>query len=795
MRKQKRAFFISKRMRAIPVFVLFLLILSGRAEIYSPWQSTHIGALEADAWAGLVLIPDAQSAFAFRLRIKRGDEYADREDLFYLISEVGPHSPDGQYARLKFDLGLPFNEYDNTPILRKPSPRSDTLVFEWSRQDERIVIGKIESPENIDVQMVHYFPWDSRGEYRMLSDGQISGESVSAVKKHYLVWTNRPGNIDTQAQVEELVVPFSMKEENTLYFVAGIGDDPKILSDQIYRYKNRRLIDNILREEESRYEKSRTRVTGLYEGAARSITNNVFWNLLYQPGEGRMYTPTSRSRIFSVPDGDLNQWTLFGWTSFLNALEISIESFDLAEDVIRSVLETQYPNGNIPSWRSRTSGTPDRSQPPIGSYVVLKLFQKNADIEFLDYAYPYLKRWHRFWKMKKSNGQARRDGNGDGLLEWGSDSDLVSKNGPSAEVNASGEQRARWESGQEDSPNWDGVEISDKTDTLVLNCLDLNCLYTLDAWCLSQIANILDIREDYSYYANEYEEMKRRVDEYFWDENEGFYFDRYWNGMFSTRKAASNFLPLLAGIPDRNKATDMIRHLLNEDIFWGDYVIPTISRDDPVFRGNLQTWRGTICPPINYLIYQGLKAYGFDTIASEFAEKSVSLFLRSWENFQLSPENFDSRTGEAGGKRHQSWGPLFALIGLEEYLDMTPWEGFRFGMIEPERQGTLSQLSIQGRHYEVNVSRKRLRLLEEGNEILDSDGGGVFRHFIYDENEVSFEVKSLDKLKVYIKFLTKGTYQFLLDDVERETFKGQSARIKIPEGEHSVLILLLERED
>ena len=777
------------------VSVLCMLIFVGHAEIYYPWKSVYIGALEANTWAGLVFVPSPESAFAFRLRIKRGDEYADREDLFFLISEIGPHSPDGQYARLKVDLGLPFKEKDNTPILRKPSPRSDTLVFEWSRQDENIVIGKIESPDDIEVHMVHYFPWDTSGEYRMLSDGQITGESFAAVQRHYLVWTSRPGNIDTQAQVNELIVPFPMTEDNTLYFVAGVGENPNILSDQIYRYKNGKFIDSVLHEEEDRYEKSRTRVTGLYKGVARSITNNIFWMLLYQPGEERMYTPASRSQIFAASNGSMDHWTLFEWTSFLNALEISIESFELAEDVLRSVLETQYLNGNIPNWRSRSSGTPDRSQPPVGSYVVLKLFQKSANMEFLEYAYPYLKKWHEFWKEKKNNGQARRDGNGDGLLEWGSDTDLVSRKGPPEEVNASGELRAKWESGQPDLPSWDGVEFSEKSNTLILNCLDLNCLYTLDAWCLSQIANILNARDDFSFYLDEYEEMKRLVDEYFWDENEGFYFDRYWNGMFSTRKAASNFLPLLARIPDQSKAMRMIRHLLNEDLFWGDYVIPTISRDDPAFRGNLQSWRGAICPPINYLIYQGLKAYRFDTVASEFAAKSAALFLRSWENFQLSPENFDSRTGEAGGKRHQSWGPLISLIGLEEYLDITPWEGFRFGMIEPDKQGTLNRLSIQGRHYDVSVSRKKLRLLEEGDEILEADGGAVFRHFIYNENEVSFEVKSLDKRKIRIKFLTKGTYQFLLDNVERETFRGNSVKIKIPEGDHSVLFLLLEKDD
>ena len=599
------------------IFILFSLHSPIFSEIFYAWKDVYIGALEGKSWVGLVLAPQPDCAFSFRFRVKKEDSLADREDFLYLISEVGPHSPDGQYARVKVDLGLPFNEKENTPILRKPSPNQDTMVLEWSRQDERIVIGKIVVPENIELHMIHYFPWDTQGEYSILADDQVGGESRSDKKFHYLLWTNFAGNTNRVTGVSELIIPFVLQKGNALYFAAGVGEDLDILNDHIYRYKNARLIDTILKQEKNRYEKSRVKIDGLYQGAAKSITNNLFWSLLYQPGKHQVYSPPNRNLLFSQPANSYDHWTICEWNSFFNALEASIESFKHAEEIVASVLETQYPNGNIPNWRSRFDGTPDRSQPPIGSYVVLKLFQKNGDIEFLKYAYPFLKQWHSFWLAKKANGQARRDGNRDGLLEWGSDNNLLSENDSQENSEADGELRAKLESGQVDLPNWDGVEYSNRSNTLVMNCLDLNCIYTLDAWCLSQIANILDYREDHEIFLSEYESMKQLVDEYFWNEKEGFYFDRYWNGMFSTRKAASNFYPLLARIPDERKAMRMIRHLLDDSEFWGDYVIPTISRDDPAFRRNQQSWRGTISPPTNYLVYQGLKAYRFDTIASE----------------------------------------------------------------------------------------------------------------------------------------------------------------------------------
>ncbi|MDH4217968.1 MAG: alpha,alpha-trehalase [Candidatus Aminicenantes bacterium] len=787
-------------MKHLKIFFLLMSLLSYlyvfytglNAEVFYQWKDVYIGSLEAKAWAGLMIVPHPESVFAFRLKTVKKEDEAEGIDHLFLVSEVGPQSPDGQYARMKFDVGLPFGKGNDTPILKKPSKKFSNLVMEWSRQSEKIVIGRISVPEEIELQLIHYYPWDFKGKYQLLPDGHLRGEGSSSEKQYYLFWTSRPGMRVESSRENELTLNFP--SDKKVYFVAGVGKDLRILQNQIYRYKNEGVIDGFLEEEEKRYERKRVKIEGLYKGAERAITNNLFWTILYQPGHHRFYTPAGRQWIFPKSDGSSDHWTIFEWDSFFNALLLSVESTKHAKEVMRSVLEAQYPNGNIPNWRGRYGGTPDRSEPPIGSYVVLKCFQKDGDLEFLQYAYPFLKRWHSFWKAKKPNGQARRDGNGDGLLEWGSDTELVASDVPSWEEDASGETRASWESGQDDLPNWDRAIFNEDTGTLTMNCLDLNALYTLDAWSLAEIAKILKYESEFSSYLAEYNHMKDLINRYLWDETEGFYFDRYWDGRFSEKKAASNFYPLIAKIPDQDRALLMIRRLLNEREFWGEYVIPTISRDDPAFKDQ-EDWRGKVWPPPNYLIYQGLKAYGFDAVASEVAKKSAALFLRSWENFQLCSENFDSRTGEAGGRRFRSWGPLFALIALEEYLDFTPWDGFRFGMIKPERKGKLSRVFIQGRHYGVEVSPSKVKLKEEGRDILEANKSAVFRHFLYSESEVSFEVKTLEETEIKIHFLTKGKYQLEVNNQSVEIFEGKSTKVKVPEGEHNILLLLLEKKD
>jgi len=785
-----------KKQIVLPAALLIFLgtarLLQG--EIFYPWKDVYVGALDRENWFGLVIAPSQDVAFALAVKVKKESQVAEGDDLFFVVSEVGPRSPDDQYARIKADLSLPFKLGDDTPILIKPAENSDTLILEWSRRDEKTVIGRIQAPKYVDLQVVHYFPWNFNGKYRLLPDGQVHGESEGSRKVHYLFWTGRKGEPGTAPEGKDVSLVFSMAEENAVYFVAGIGDSLKTVGDRVYRYKNADSIDSFLEEEKERYNNNRVKTEGLIRGLSEAITNNVFWMILYQPDHHRLYAPAGRSGIFPKPAGAPDDWAIFEWDSFLSTLELSVESARHVQDAVKAVLETQYPNGNIPNCRSQRGGTPDRSQPPIGSYVVLKLFGKLGDIDLLNFSYPYLKKWHSFWRAPKHNGQPRRDGNRDGLLEWGSDTEFT----PGAlfllEGKATGKSRAAWESGQDDLPNWQEASFNRETGTLAMNCLDLNCLYALDAYCLSQIAHILNIQEDYTFFLEEYGRMRELINDKLWNEREGFYFDRHWDGSFSTRKAASNFYPLLARIPDQKRALLMIKHLLNPKEFWGDYILPTISRDDPMYKDQ-QYWKGAIWPPTNYLVYQGLKAYQFDAVGSEFAKKSSDLFLRNWKNFQLCPENFDSRTGEAGGQRYRTWSPLFALIGLEEYLDFTPWEGFRFGMLEPEEKGKLSRLAIQSRHYQVEVGPSRIRLIEDEKEIVRASGGAVFRHFLYSANEVSFEIKALKPRKVQTNFLKYGKYQFLLDNQVKRVFEGGSFSFEVPEGEHTVLIQLLEERE
>jgi hypothetical protein len=775
----------------IAVGLLLAATVRGSGEVFYPWKDTFIGALDAAGWPGLVIAPAEDAAFAFVLRVEREGEAAEAADFYYLVSEVGAHSPDGLYARMRFDLGLPFKLGRATPILLKPSPRRRALTIEWSRRDEKTVIGRIIFPDDVRVTIIHYYPWGLKGIYETLADGQVRGRAAGPSARAYRMWTSRVGET-APGPPEGLALAFGPGADRVIAFAAGVGDADGAVADHLYRYRNAEAIGALIDDEAQVYEEKRVKARGLFADIPEAVTNGLQWNVLYQPGHHRFYAPAGRTWIFPRQDGTPDDWTLFSGGGFLVPLGLALESQKLAIDALRAILETQYPNGNIPNWRGRSGGSADRSQPPLGAYVVLKLFGRLGDFELLRYAYPYLQRWHDYWTAPRADGQPRRDGNNDGLLEWGSDTALVARTVPSWEKNASGRMRAGWESGQDDLPDWDDVPFNEETGTLAMNCIDLNSLYALDSWCLAEIAAVLNRPLDIERYRAQYERTKALVNARLWNDKDGIYCDRFWDGRFSVHKAASSFLPLIARIPDEARAQRMLKHLLDPKQFWGDYVIPSISRDDPAFRpDSQQSWRGAVRPVMNYLVYQGLKAYGLDAVAFEFARKSAEMFLRSWKSFGLAPENFNSLTGEAGGDRYQSAGPLTALIAVEEYLDFTPQDGFRFGILKPDARGRLSRLMVQGRQYEVAVANSSTVLREEGETLLGIDGGAVVRRFLYNESEVSFALKSLAKREVKIRFLKKGKYQLLVDGRVVDVFTGNSRTFEVPEGEHTVLVQLL----
>ncbi|NIM50129.1 MAG: hypothetical protein GTN62_07305 [Gemmatimonadales bacterium] len=690
----------------------------------------RVGALDPLACAGLVVCDQPNRGFAIRFAVERDGDRADGEDLLYLAHEVGPHAPDGSYARIAFDTSLPFGLGGDTPVVARHQ-REPGLTLEWSRLDDGAVLrASVAFGGTLELRAYH--PWDWAGSWEAEPAG-LKGVTADG-GLHCVVATTPGGRIQVEASGEA-----------TLRFAVESGDQILVRvvvapSSVLCRHlpPSAADVDATLRTAADRYQSTRVTVDGHWSNLAAAVTNNLHWTVALQPERGRLYAPAGRRWLFPRKGGGREHWTLFCWDSFFSVLELALESPELARDALAAVLETQYENGNIPNWRGRFAGTPDRSQPPIGSWVVLRSYLRTGERKLLELAFPYLERWSAWWRAPKGR-HLRRDGNGDGLYQWGADLDLVIDSPAPWENESSHHQKAAWESGQDDLPNWDEADWVEQSQTFDLGAVDLNSYLALDDECLALIASELGHDDKAVRYHSRREAHAKLVNECLWDDTRRLYADRFWNGRLSPRLAASNFLPLLAGIPSADQAHRMLEVLRDPSKFWGEYVLPTISRDDPAFQDQ-QYWRGAIWPPMNYLVYHGLRRYGLDDAASELAARSAELFLRHWRDYQVSPENYDCRTGQSGGTRHQSWGPLLALMGVEEFIDITPWEGLRIGTLTPPSSSAVHRIKLVCREWSVALSPHMLRVETGGRVLLRSRDPVVLRHVQVENRMFAAEV-------------------------------------------------------
>ncbi|MCZ0936623.1 MAG: trehalase family glycosidase [Gemmatimonadetes bacterium] len=629
----------------------------------------RIGALEARRWAGLVFAAGPGEGIGLRLVFTTpSGERRELEDWYWMVSRVGPHAPDGSYARMEFDLAA-----EPSPDSR---PGEGTLILEWARREDAVALRAVARAPG-RVELVGDNPWGWKTTWEEASDG----------------WRAAPGGVEIAAAF----APRAGDRAATLVVWESSGTPSR--SGAVLARAKRVLqeLDPWIDDARRAWDRRRPRSSGAAEGLVEAVTDHLMWTILLQPETGRLYAPAGRRWIFPKSDdasakGDgtaegagvkqgaagPDDWTVFGWDSFFNALALATASGRLAWEVLLAGLESRYPNGNVPNWRTRRGGTPDRSQPPIGSYAALKLHLLCPDVDALAAAWPGLRAWNDWWLADKG-GRPRREGLTPGLLAWGSDAALVPERErlPKWEVGADGHQRAAWESGQDDLPLWEEAEWDPEREVLAMSAVDLCSYRALDLECLARIARILGHGGEADRLEAERRRLIETMNRVLWSETAGLYLDELPAG-HSPRVAASNFLPLIAGVPSARRARRMVGVLRDPARFGGEWGLPTISRDDPAFDDQ-QYWRGSIWPPMNYLVLQGLRRYGFDELASELAWKGALMFLADLRRTGFCRENFDARSGRGRGHRFQSWGPLFALGAIEEFVDASPWRGLRIG--------------------------------------------------------------------------------------------------------------------
>ncbi len=388
-----------------------------------------------------------------------------------------------------------------------------------------------------------------------------------------------------------------------------------------------------------------------------AIETTLGWDTIFEPEKGRVVSPVSR--IWSV---DWGGYVIFDWDTFFAATLASIGDRDLAYADAIETLREETAEGFVPNYaRARNWKSFDRSEPPVGAITVLGLFQKFGDRWFLEQTFTPLLQWNRWWAQHRDI---------DGYLAWGSDGE--NQPGNLDDDSRGTPQGAILESGLDNSPMYDYTTYDPKTHLLQFADVGLMSMYIADCDALAAIADVLQ-------RTAEAEELRGRSArctkalQSLWSPDVGIFLNKdLHTGKFSRRLSPTNFYPMLSRSATAEQARTMIeKHLLNPREFWGEWVIPSIARDDPAFRDQ-NYWRGRIWGPMNYLVYLGLRNYQDAGTRADFAQKSYALFLKEWQEKGHVHENYNAILGTgddvANSDRFYHWG---ALLGYIKYLEQT----------------------------------------------------------------------------------------------------------------------------
>ena len=269
---------------------------------------------------------------------------------------------------------------------------------------------------------------------------------------------------------------------------------------------------------------------------------------------------------------------------------------------------------------------------PMHAYAVARIFAATGNRALVEKAYGNLKTFF--------DNMPEFDVDKDGLLESPYMGDRVGGRGNHLGLDDS-PVYAEYQKIEKQGGSGDPRPNTNLTDVA------LNSYYALMARSMSKLALALDRPADVPAYDAVFDAVHKGMNSRLWNDDRNLYLSRYLDGSWQPAETPTVFYPLFGGVATPERAEQLVdEHLLNPDEFWGENVIPSVSRSDPKYCSNgeihetsphytyfqewddkssCEEWMGAAWPPMNATVYDGLKRYGFDDVAGQLATKSTDV--------------------------------------------------------------------------------------------------------------------------------------------------------------------------
>lgn len=498
---------------------------------------------------------------------------------------------------------------------------------------------------------------------------------------------------------------YNFDETPTMRFAIGLGASAAAALDQARATLGAAMPGDLA-----------ARQQGRDAGSLDAIRDIVGWNSVHDFINDWPYMSLSRAWVAQKFGG-------FGlWLDDIcyHALGTALFDSEMAKESVRAVLATETPEGNLACLITGNDAWIDRSQLPVCSFVIWKIWQHTGDDSLIEPSFRRLLKNHDWWCERRSG--APKSSPVAGLMGWGTSANVGSGLYKGTKLGAKNE------STMDNSPLHDETVFDAATGCLDAVDVALNSALVVDAEVLALFADRLGEVAIAERLRKRAADLRRRIQVDLWDETRRTFANRRWSGAFVKPLAPTSFYPMLADAADAEQQQGLLGLLNDPKKFGGKWRLPSITRDDPAYHDNVY-WRGRAWPPLNYLTYQGLKRAGLADEAGYLADDSQTLFAGAWAKRQC-PENFNAETGAADDQPDTDlfygWGLLLPLLAVNEIVDVTPWHGWE--LTHHPGNWRLGPLNAFGGSAEIAAQNGLLTLSLDGAAIFATDIRGRFRH-------------------------------------------------------------------
>ncbi len=206
--------------------------------------------------------------------------------------------------------------------------------------------------------------------------------------------------------------------------------------------------------------------------------------------------------------------------------------------------------------------------------------------------------------------------------------------------------------------------------------VELNSYLAMEKEILSKMASLLGKQSDAARYARQAEQLKRRINECFFDQETGFYYDLQITSTTQSPQQCSGKLlvhrgkgpegwsPLFTNIATKQQSANVVSVMLDKNEFFTHIPFGTAALTNPAYGADVY-WRGRVWLDQVYFALIALKNYGYH----KEAEIALERLLENAEGLSGSEsirENYHPETGQMQGATNFSWSAAHLLMMLNE---------------------------------------------------------------------------------------------------------------------------------